>query len=78
MHAVSVIDCTNPITFDVSRVRSFPDTPEGRDEARKLFEEWVNEACSDEDRYTEEEMEAAWDEGRAFFGEGFIAVVFGI
>lgn len=71
---VNVIDCKKAEDFAVEGLKSFPDTPEGNKAAEALFVEWVKQSADPANLPSEEDLEAALEDGIFEIGEGFIAI----
>lgn len=73
--ALTVIDCTDAAEFDVQAVKTYPDTIAGQDAAKECFAEWMRDSAANPEEITDEQVDAAWEDGKYEVGEGFIAVI---
>ncbi len=74
LNTVNVIDCKKAEDFAVEGLKSYPDTPEGNKAAEATFREWVKEAADPSNPLSDEDLEAAVEDGMFEVGEGFIAI----
>lgn len=70
---INVVDCCDSDSFEITALKAFPSTNEGRQEAEALYIAWIEEA---EGRpLTDQEKSDAIDNGRYGIGAGVFALI---